>query len=838
MKRVVVIFLIMVFAGSFAVSEVLIPGWWDANLDELMRTRESLDAALKGIGMPDNTIHLVGNWRTESNEALNNALMQIDSQIIAMGGSIGTPVPTWTPAPTWTPVPAWSPMPTQVPANNGINTPRKNGSGKSKAQVIQELGNDFRQETDGQFEYLIFQRQQFGFEWDMLYRFLDDDLSKVSYMLLNNDVKSMLTDFDNLCVQLEKIYGPNEILGRTTEEEVETLIKANLGKSKLLISARYKGNNNTFVLLLAYYHRNKIITSLEYRKERYDYNNNGLDVFLRKFGEELVTQGTDNTSSLVEKKPEEVPDINSYITKEPLDTSSVGSNNEMNNSVSYGTVNATKVNIRRKPDKGSDIIAKLDRGTGVEIIGQTENARGETWYNIKMKNGKEGYIVQEYLSLGNVEKENSGSSDAEIEKFMKDQRSKKGDVTAQFFLHVLPQLHHNTIELYNRNDECKSWIAASIIRETLVTESEYTESKDIINVINQAIALNNIFITITDHHGENWINNGTKQLVQVFVFGDKYWGSIVTSIVDTLESANSRWYISFDSYISMTNEKDKNLAANTFMKYFSKEGKFTYYHVDSKKVLDLKEYSNPGDIANAVIKQIERLENEEKYNTVTTISEDAKYRYFDDDYCVTIGDYYYDSGNYKEALECYLSIRSKAPEAENRIGYMYLYGEGTKISYEDAMEWFLIAAEHSNSDAMTSIGYMYENGYGVKQNYATAMEWYKRAAELNHPMALNNIGNSYGLGLGVSRDYTKAIEYFQKAIEFGSDYAMDNLGCLYVDGKGVSRDYKKAKELFEKAAEMGNKSAMFHLSRLLNEGGHGLKKDTEAAKIRYQKYLE
>ena len=90
----------------------------------------------------------------------------------------------------------------------------------------------------------------------------------------------------------------------------------------------------------------------------------------------------------------------------------------------------------------------------------------------------------------------------------------------------------------------------------------------------------------------------------------------------------------------------------------------------------------------------------------------------------------------------------------------------------------------------------------------------------------------------MSRDYTKAIEYFQKAIEFGSDYAMYNLGCLYVDGKGVSRDYKKAKELFERAAEKGNKSAMFHLSRLLNEGGHGLKKDTEAAKIWYQKYLE
>ena len=89
MKRVFLIFLIMVFAGSLAVSEVLIPGWWDASLDDLQMARELVDAALNGKevqeNIPSEVIIFADNWRTESAEALNNALTQIDSQIIAMG---------------------------------------------------------------------------------------------------------------------------------------------------------------------------------------------------------------------------------------------------------------------------------------------------------------------------------------------------------------------------------------------------------------------------------------------------------------------------------------------------------------------------------------------------------------------------------------------------------------------------------------------------------------------------------------------------------------------------------------------------------------------------------
>ncbi len=80
--------------------------------------------------------------------------------------------------------------------------------------------------------------------------------------------------------------------------------------------------------------------------------------------------------------------------------------------------------------------------------------------------------------------------------------------------------------------------------------------------------------------------------------------------------------------------------------------------------------------------------------------------------------------NYEQALQWYtLAAEQGNLEAQENVGRMYLQGTGTRQNYEQAVKWFSIAAERGFAYSQSNLGAMYANGQGVPQNDAIAYMW-------------------------------------------------------------------------------------------------------------------
>lgn len=80
--------------------------------------------------------------------------------------------------------------------------------------------------------------------------------------------------------------------------------------------------------------------------------------------------------------------------------------------------------------------------------------------------------------------------------------------------------------------------------------------------------------------------------------------------------------------------------------------------------------------------------------------------------------------------------------------------------YETARKEFEALAQKGDDKAMIDLGVMYHTGEGVKLDYDKAMDWYLKAYSKRNGDALNNIGVMYRDGLGVSTNSKVAYVLF------------------------------------------------------------------------------
>jgi TPR repeat protein len=132
---------------------------------------------------------------------------------------------------------------------------------------------------------------------------------------------------------------------------------------------------------------------------------------------------------------------------------------------------------------------------------------------------------------------------------------------------------------------------------------------------------------------------------------------------------------------------------------------------------------------------------------------------------ISIGNIYIELKKYKEAIELYNNIISRARkdfsynlftngwgEANVKLGDMYYEGKGLKKDYKQALEYYKKAAKLSfggdvRGEALLKIGDMYEYGYGGTKNNNEALKYWKASADLNNQAAkfritLNNFKNN------------------------------------------------------------------------------------------------
>jgi TPR repeat protein len=98
--------------------------------------------------------------------------------------------------------------------------------------------------------------------------------------------------------------------------------------------------------------------------------------------------------------------------------------------------------------------------------------------------------------------------------------------------------------------------------------------------------------------------------------------------------------------------------------------------------------------------------------------------------------------NFDEALK---KAGSGSVVSQGYVGWCYLYGQGTDVSYPEALRWLSAAAyEGRASRPFVHLGDMYAAGLGVAKNISEAIRHYKAV-----------VGSELRAQLGLARIYSK-----------------------------------------------------------------------------------
>lgn len=182
------------------------------------------------------------------------------------------------------------------------------------------------------------------------------------------------------------------------------------------------------------------------------------------------------------------------------------------------------------------------------------------------------------------------------------------------------------------------------------------------------------------------------------------------------------------------------------------------------------------------------------------------------DYAATL----YDAEKYEEALRYYLSAAQHGQiSAWYDVGFQYERGEGVAADPKKAAEYYQIGADQGWAACQNGLGNLYFRGLGVPQDYGKAAHYLGAAASQEYKYAYPQLGHCYLKGLGVQKDPVQARKLFEGTDSNITGYSivLNGLGEIYADGLGVPEDIKKGVEYFEQAAAKNNADAKLNLSR-------------------------
>ncbi len=187
--------------------------------------------------------------------------------------------------------------------------------------------------------------------------------------------------------------------------------------------------------------------------------------------------------------------------------------------------------------------------------------------------------------------------------------------------------------------------------------------------------------------------------------------------------------------------------------------------------------------------------------------------------------------SYEEAYEYLVSAaQTGLDEANNYLGRIFYADE----CFDEAFHYFEFAADKGCADAMYRLGECYYHGEGTSENFEKAFGLYKKAAKFYHDRATYNLAWCYDYGQGTQKNPKLAFEWYKKAARLGHVLAINNLGVCYATGKGTDKNIKKAIACYSVAARYDVKEAINSLGSF-HETGNGLEKDISKAIEFYEK---
>ena len=110
-------------------------------------------------------------------------------------------------------------------------------------------------------------------------------------------------------------------------------------------------------------------------------------------------------------------------------------------------------------------------------------------------------------------------------------------------------------------------------------------------------------------------------------------------------------------------------------------------------------------------------------------------------------------------------------------------------------------------------------GQGAEQSYEKAMEYYTLAIQNGDPNAMFDLASMHYYGEGVTKSFEQAIELYTQAANQGHASAQCNLGSAYANGNGVAQSFDLAREWWIKAAVQDDETALQYLQQLDKQEG-------------------
>lgn len=125
----------------------------------------------------------------------------------------------------------------------------------------------------------------------------------------------------------------------------------------------------------------------------------------------------------------------------------------------------------------------------------------------------------------------------------------------------------------------------------------------------------------------------------------------------------------------------------------------------------------------------------------------------------------YDRGEFANAFHRWLPLAEEGHVgAQFNIAQIYRLGKGIEPDLDEALKWYMRAAEGDNPNAYLLLGHMYETGTGVEVDRIEAYKWYELAARQRHNKA-NDLRNALAKELSIFEvnDALLRIRAYEKA---------------------------------------------------------------------------
>jgi uncharacterized protein len=176
----------------------------------------------------------------------------------------------------------------------------------------------------------------------------------------------------------------------------------------------------------------------------------------------------------------------------------------------------------------------------------------------------------------------------------------------------------------------------------------------------------------------------------------------------------------------------------------------------------------------------------------------------------------------------------KDPKAMTLLGELYARGLGVRRDDAKAAEWYKLAADRGDRDAVFALAMFALQGRAGPSDREAAAKLLAAAAKLGHTVAAYDLALLYIEGHLFPQDFPRAAELLRTAAQAGSPEAQYTLGTLYKEGRGVPKDMKEAVRLFALASLADNTDAEVEYGIALFNG-NGVAKNEQAAAAQFRK---